>query len=97
MIRLNAAGMVMLMGSALIALVLASILKFDESINVIIAGTLITLADVIYRLRYDAAQGENRWFAGGAGGFIALGPAWIIGLVLLVMGVLAFNGLGDLS
>jgi hypothetical protein len=43
----------------------------------------MVIADLIYRGR-QMAPGVNPWLDSGYGGFLALGPSWFIGLVIVI-------------
>lgn len=49
----------------------------------IIAGALIALIDLAYRAKYH----DRRWFAPDHGGSLFLLPAWTIGILWLILGI----------
>lgn len=93
MIRFNGIGLGMLFGSALVALILSTILKSQEAISIITASALMIVADLAYRARQPERDGTNKWLATKSGGFIALGPVWVMGILLISYGVLVLSGI----
>ena len=83
MFAINLAGIVMLFAAAFVALV-ANTLGVPQSISAPAGVGLMVLLDFGYRLRNDAT-GRQKWLGRKTGGFLALGPTWIMGLVILAL------------
>jgi hypothetical protein len=83
MFRLNLIGAAMLFGSALVGFALAA-LGLEQRWAITAALVLMIAADLVYRLT-RRVPGRERWLGAQAGGFLALGPVWIMGLVLAVL------------
>lgn len=83
MFRINLAGAAMLFGSALVGFALAA-LGLDRRWAGTAALLLMVVLDLAYRLRQPAA-GRAKWLGSGAGGFLAFGPVWLMGLVLAAL------------
>ena len=84
MFRLNLVGAAMLFGSALVGFALAA-LGLEQRWAATTALLLMIVADLVYRLTRRALPARERWLGSQAGGFLALGPVWLMGLVLAVL------------
>lgn len=81
MFRINVVGLGMLLAAAVVGGGLSALGVPSRWAGSAGAAVLVA-ADLIWRWRQPAA-GRDKWLAGHAGGFLALGPVWIIGLVLI--------------
>lgn len=82
MFRVNLVGGVLLVIGALIGGTLSAVGLEPRWAGTIGAGVMV-LADLIYRGR-QMAPGVNPWLDSGYGGFLALGPSWLIGLIIVI-------------
>lgn len=82
MFRFNIVGGVMLAIGALVGGTLSAF-GVEPRWAGTIGASIMLVADVIYRWRKQA-PGVNPWFDVHSGGFLALGPSWIIGLILVI-------------
>ncbi len=83
MFRLNLTGAALLFGCALAGFALAA-LGLSQRWAGTAALALMVVLDLVLRLRSPAA-GRDKWLGSGAGGFLALGPVWIMALVLAAL------------
>ncbi|MBI3892250.1 MAG: hypothetical protein HY303_12075 [Candidatus Wallbacteria bacterium] len=61
----------------------------SEAVAMLVAGPLLAICDLAYRARL----GAGRWFKSEAGGSLFLLPAWILGCVWFLLGILyTFRG-----
>lgn len=82
MFRLNLIGAALLFGCALVGFALTA-LGLSQRWSVTIALGLMVGLDLAYRLRHPAS-GRDMWLGPASGGFLALAPVWVMGLVFLV-------------
>jgi hypothetical protein len=89
MTRLNGLAILFLFGSAIVGLLLRSVIApGNDSVAVLIAATLMTLLDLGYRLRNQRFNGRSKWLSMQAGAFLAFFPLWGWGLALIVVAVI---------
>lgn len=80
MFRLNLIGAALLFGCALVGFALTA-LGLSQRWSITIALALMVVLDLAYRLRHPAT-GREKWLGSASGGFLALGPVWIMALIL---------------
>ena len=82
MLRINMLGVAMLVVGG-IAAVIALILKVPDAYGMIVIGSAIALADLIWRARSFGAHG---WLTDRThGGSLSVLPMWGVGLFLIVV------------
>jgi len=82
MFRFNIVGGVMLAIGALVGGTLSAF-GVEPRWAGTIGASVMGVADLIYRGR-QIAPGVNPWLNASYGGFLALGPSWLIGLILII-------------
>jgi uncharacterized membrane protein YphA (DoxX/SURF4 family) len=82
MFRFNIVGGVMLGIGALVGGTLSALGVAPRWAGSIGVGVML-VADLLYRWR-QRAPGVNPWLGAGYGGFLAIAPAWLMGVVLIV-------------
>lgn len=88
MTRLNGLAILFLFGSAAVGLLLRGLVApGNDSVAVLIGGTLMTLLDLGYRLRNQGVNGRSKWLSMKAGAYLAFFPLWGWGLALIVVAV----------
>ena len=89
MTRLNGLAILFLFGSAIVGLLLRSLIApGNDSVAVLIAATLMALLDLGYRLRNKGFNGRSKWLSMKAGAYLAFFPLWGWGLALIVVAVI---------
>lgn len=89
MTRLNGLAILFLFGSAIVGMLLRGLIApGNDSVAVLIGGTLMTLLDLGYRLRNKNFNGRSKWLSAKAGAFLAFFPLWGWGVALIVVAVI---------
>ncbi|MDA0244310.1 MAG: hypothetical protein OT477_12905 [Chloroflexi bacterium] len=84
MFNFNIPGILMLFGGALLSNILIT-LGASTKVGVTIGLGVMMAADVAYRWGRSPETGWRKWVAVNGGGFVALGPVWALGLLLVVL------------
>lgn len=85
MVRFNLVGFGMMILGGVIGLTVSTLLADgSESMAILVGGTIALLADLVYRFRNDQVTGRAKWLGLKTGGFLAIGPVWIVGVILLI-------------
>lgn len=97
MLRGNGLGLLMVVVSALVALVGGLLLRLPDPVVMGAVGITVLMMDLVVRLRgRSRAQPQSAWLTGKTtGGYLFFIPAWLFGIVIILINVINALQMGN--